>query len=106
MVDLDYNEDVLLSRSHNYIVLLAIMQIDIPLSLSLSLSLFLIIQVIVAYQRKVEEMRNQGLNEEELDNKLELLKVSHCKLIIFFSKKMQWKIVCRGKAILTNYLKN
>ncbi|XP_059454481.1 NAD(P)H-quinone oxidoreductase subunit U, chloroplastic [Corylus avellana] len=34
-------------------------------------------QVIVAYQRKVEEMRNQGLNEEELDNKLELLKESY-----------------------------
>jgi hypothetical protein len=46
------------------------------ISLSLSLSLFLIIQVTVAYQRKVEEMRNQGLNEEELDNRLELLKVS------------------------------
>jgi hypothetical protein len=47
MVDLGYNEDVLLSRLHatqrqliTYIVLLAIMQIDIHLSLSLPLIVF------------------------------------------------------------------
>jgi hypothetical protein len=66
------------------------MQIDIPLSLCLFLSLFLIIQVTVAYKTKVEELRNQGLNEEELDEKLELLKVSNCQNFfcsLFFQKK-------------------
>ena len=77
------------------IVLLAIMQID-NIPLSLSPSLILIIQVTVAYQRKVEEMRNQGLNEEELDNRLELLKVSRCELI-FSQRKSSGKFYVEGK---------
>lgn len=42
---------------------------DIPLSW------FLAIQVLVAYKSNAEELRNQGLDEEELDKKLELLRV-------------------------------
>jgi hypothetical protein len=63
----------------------------------------LIIQVTIAYKSKVEQLRNQGLKEEELDEKLELLKVNNRQNILsslFFRKKPS-----RGKAILTN-LKN
>jgi hypothetical protein len=38
------------------------------------------IQVALAYRSKVEELTNQEFDEEELNKKLELLKVSNWKL--------------------------
>lgn len=42
--------------------------------------MFLIIQVQVAYRSKVEELTKQELDEEELNKKVELLKVSNWTL--------------------------
>nr|GMD84020.1 NAD(P)H-quinone oxidoreductase subunit U, chloroplastic [Ipomoea batatas] len=35
------------------------------------------VQVLVAYNKKVEEAKNEGLEEEELNNKLQLLQESY-----------------------------
>ena len=48
--------------------------------------MFLIIQVQVAYRSKVEELTKQELDEEELNKKVELLKVSNWKLP-FYKRK-------------------
>ncbi|KAG7941834.1 hypothetical protein I3843_16G067000 [Carya illinoinensis] len=56
-------------------------------------------QVLVAYKSKAEELRNQGLDEEELDKKLELLRESYIILSSEEERRMyDWSLARSEKA--------
>ncbi|XP_059639907.1 NAD(P)H-quinone oxidoreductase subunit U, chloroplastic isoform X2 [Cornus florida] len=55
-------------------------------------------QVTVAYKKKVDELTNQGLEEEELSKKLELLKESHSILSSVEERRLyDWSVARSGK---------
>ncbi|XP_018808391.1 NAD(P)H-quinone oxidoreductase subunit U, chloroplastic [Juglans regia] len=56
-------------------------------------------QVLVAYKSKAEELRNQGLDEEELDKKLEVLRESYIILSSEEERRMyDWSLARSEKA--------
>lgn len=83
MAGLDFEEDARTMRSQ----LNHFLQAPIFFSMvSLFMCFCISMQVLVAYKAKRDELKNQGLDEEELNKNLVSLKVSLFCICFYFSK--------------------
>lgn len=76
MVDLAFQEIVHLTRSEPLPLAFNLISTYPYILTHVCLHHSAIWQVLVAYENKVQELESQGLEEDELNKKLELLKVS------------------------------